>query len=320
MALLVPSLINGVSTDASVLRQLTQILAGGASGVAGSSDLNVTTSAGMVSVIAAGKGLIAGTQNLVTQGEYGVVNDAPISQTHAAADATNPRNDLVGIKIEDAFYSGVNKQATAVIVTGTPALSPADPATPPNWLPLARVRVNAGASSLTTITDLRSLFFVGAVGKFADVALSSGTSQNINVPANVNNIELQIKVKAAATPPNILIRFNNDAANNYAHQRLNGQGTVVSAQTANPYSGVIVGEYNSTTYATQVVVKILDILNTATHKEVSSQETRVDSLAGIFTQIGAGVWNSTAAITSIQVVLDASTFAAGTTIRGYGSI
>ena len=40
-------------------------------------------------------------------------------------------------------------------MTGTPAASPADPASPANFLPLARVRVNAGASTLGTITDLR---------------------------------------------------------------------------------------------------------------------------------------------------------------------
>lgn len=320
MALLVPSLIDGVSTDANAIRQLAQTLAGGASGVASSTDLNVTTSGGMVSVIAAGKALINGTQNVVTQGAYSVVNDANISQTHAAADPTNPRNDLVGIKIEDAFYSGTNKDAAAVIITGTPAPSPSDPATPANWLPLARVRVNAGASSLTTITDIRSLFFVGAVGKFADVAVSSGTSQNIPVPAGINSVELEIKFKAAATPPNLLIRFNNDAGNNYAVQRAQATGASVTGTASNPYSGIIVAEYNNATFATQVVVKILDILNTSTHKEVTAQSSRVDSLAGIFTEISAGVWNSTAAITSIQVALDSSTFAVGTTIRAYGKI
>lgn len=155
MTLLVPALLDGPNTDANVLRQMIQLLASGAQGVSNDTDLKVTAGSGMVSNLAAGKGLVNGTQNLVSQGAMTVLNDATVSQTHAAADGTNPRNDLVGIKVEDAFYAGSNRQATPVIITGTPAASPADPATPANWLPSARVRVNAGASSLGTITDLR---------------------------------------------------------------------------------------------------------------------------------------------------------------------
>jgi hypothetical protein len=160
MALLVPHLIDAVSTDADALRRALQTLSPGQiSAVLGTTDLKVTTSGGMVSVIAAGKGLALNSQNVITGGTYGLANDASVSQTHSTSDPTNPRNDLVGIKIEDAFYSGTNKQATPVIVTGTPAPSPADPTPPANWLPCARVRVNAGASTLGTITDLRAFVF-----------------------------------------------------------------------------------------------------------------------------------------------------------------
>lgn len=160
MTLLVPHLIDAVSTDADALRRALQTLSPGqVSSVLGTGDLKVTTSGGMVSVLAAGKGLAFNTQNAVSGGAYGLGNDAAVSQTHAASDPTNPRNDLVGVKVEDAFYSGTNKQATPVIVTGTPAPSPADPAVPANYLPCARVRVNAGASTLGTITDLRSFVF-----------------------------------------------------------------------------------------------------------------------------------------------------------------
>lgn len=155
MTLLAAAIIDAVSTDADALRRTYKLLAGGQQGVINDTDLKVTAGSGMQSVTAAGDGLINGSSNSVTQGAYGIKNDASVTLTHSTADPTNPRNDLVGIKIEDAFYAGVNKQATLVIVTGTPAPSPADPATPANWLPLTRVRVNAGASTLGTITDLR---------------------------------------------------------------------------------------------------------------------------------------------------------------------
>jgi len=160
MTLLVPAVLDALSTDADAIRRAIQTLSPGqVSAVLGTGDLKVTTSGGMVSVLAAGKGLALGTQNATTQGVIGLANDAAVSQTHAAADGTNPRNDLVGVKIEDAFYSGSTKQATPVIITGTPAASPVDPAVPANYLPCARVRVGAGASTLGTITDLRSFVF-----------------------------------------------------------------------------------------------------------------------------------------------------------------
>lgn len=184
MALLTAAIIDAVSTDADALRRVYKLLAGRTQGIGAiEGDLKVTTSGGMVSVIAAGDALIQGTQNTVSQGSYAVTNDANISQTHSASDPTNPRNDLVGIKIEDAFYAGANKQATAVIITGTPAASPADPATPANYLPLARVRVNAGASTLGTITDLRpriGLPFHAEVWQSSDQVISNNTVSIVN--------------------------------------------------------------------------------------------------------------------------------------------
>lgn len=206
MTLLGVHVIDAVSTDADALRRALQTLSPGQiSAVLGTNDLKVTAGGGMVSSMAAGKGLVLGSQNTTSQGHYGVTNDAAVTQTHSASDPTNPRNDLVGVKVEDAFYAGSNKQATPVIVTGTPAASPVDPAAPSNWLPLARVRVNAGASSLGTITDLRSWVWQTVLpggGGFA-VRDSTNAANNLAV-SDVGQITLRnaiwIPPTAAGTP------------------------------------------------------------------------------------------------------------------------
>jgi hypothetical protein len=107
--------------------------------------------------VAAGSAFIAGTE-ATFQGSYYFLNDAVVNLVVAAADVTNPRHDLVVARIRDTAYSGANDDAALVVVTGTPAGSPVDPATPADSLVLARVQVNANASSIVAgnITDLRA--------------------------------------------------------------------------------------------------------------------------------------------------------------------
>jgi hypothetical protein len=159
LALLTPYVLDALSTDADAFRRFADFLAWGVSGVRGDADLKVSAPGGMVSRVAAGQAIVKGSENATTQGTYHVTNDANVDLTHAAADGTNPRRDLIVLKIRDAFYSGANKDAQLLIVQGTPAGSPVDPslASHPNNITLARVLIPAGSSSVTggNQTDLR---------------------------------------------------------------------------------------------------------------------------------------------------------------------
>ena len=131
-----------------------------AHGVVNSGDFAVTqraAGANMSVDVAAGHAWVRGTESQ-HQGAYHVYNDATVNLSLAASDATNPRVDLVIIRVQDAFYSGETKTASVTVVTGTPAASPADPSLPANALVLARVRVAATTSSIGTanITDVRT--------------------------------------------------------------------------------------------------------------------------------------------------------------------
>jgi hypothetical protein len=131
---------------------------GKTSGVAGSADLAVTANGtpNMSVNVAAGRAVIVGTESSL-QGAYHVVNDAAKNLTISAANATNPRRDLIVAKVQDSAYSGATNSWSLVVVTGTAAASPVDPATPANSITLARVAVAANATSITAgnITDLR---------------------------------------------------------------------------------------------------------------------------------------------------------------------
>lgn len=139
-----------------------------AHGVVNSGDFAVSqraAGANMSVDVAGGHAWVRGTENQ-HQGAYHVYNDGTVNLSVAAADATNPRLDLVVVKVEDDFYSGANKTASVTIVTGTPAASPAYPTLPANALVLAAIRVAPTASSIGTanITDLRTRAASGSEG------------------------------------------------------------------------------------------------------------------------------------------------------------
>jgi hypothetical protein len=83
------------------------------------------------------------------------------SQTQVAlatADATNPRIDLIVIRVRNTEFGDGSTAGSLEAITGTPAVSPAAPATPNGCVALATVAVGANATQILTvnITDART--------------------------------------------------------------------------------------------------------------------------------------------------------------------
>lgn len=113
--------------------------------------------------VVSGHALIPGSEGS-KQGVYSVTNDATVNVAITASDPSNPRIDLVVLKVQDSAYSGATNAASIVAVTGTPAGSPSAPAPPVNAVILAQIAVAASATSIVTgnITDRRQM--VAATG------------------------------------------------------------------------------------------------------------------------------------------------------------
>lgn len=110
--------------------------------------LSVAAGAGLQTTIASGSGFV--------QGHY-VDNDASVTLSHSAADATFGRLDLVCLEMD---LSDLNAPLIEpVVVTGTPSGSPVLPSLTQTstiyQIPLASVAVAALATSVGTITDYR---------------------------------------------------------------------------------------------------------------------------------------------------------------------
>lgn len=90
-------------------------------------------------------------------GAYIAYNDATTNLTITTANGSNPRIDKICMTVSDSYYTGALNQVAFNVVAGTPAGTPAAPATPTNSIALATVYVGAGATSIVTgnITDTR---------------------------------------------------------------------------------------------------------------------------------------------------------------------
>lgn len=121
--------------------------------------------------------------------------------TIAAANATNPRKDLIAIKfkrlVEDNIDTGnIYGNGTSylysqdnldsfeiVVITGTPAASPIVPSTPAGCLALANIHVAANTTSIITsnITDVRTILTINQNINVPDVIIGKSQPTNTNI-------------------------------------------------------------------------------------------------------------------------------------------
>ncbi|MHB1702422.1 MAG: hypothetical protein ACYCSN_20270, partial [Acidobacteriaceae bacterium] len=157
-------------------------------GVLTTSDLQVTAqspAAMAVNVSGAVQGSVGG--NAWLPSGYRLYNDAVLALTIAAADATNPRIDIVvaGINTSTSPYT-----PTIEVVTGTPAASPVAPVTPSGYIALAQIAVAANATSISNanITDVRVLATLSSPGVANGVATLDANGRVLQSPNNAVNL------------------------------------------------------------------------------------------------------------------------------------
>lgn len=132
-----------------------------------------------------GKGIGVVENTFTAQGgDYLVLNTATQTLAVTPSSPTTNRIDIIGVRIQDAFYSGAVNSGDLAVVQGTPAAgSPSDPALPSSFLPLYRVTVSAGTTT-GVVADLRSR--TGALGS----VYQPFTGQLSNVGTAVGEVQL----------------------------------------------------------------------------------------------------------------------------------
>ena len=115
----------------------------------------------------------------------------------------------------------------------------------------------------------------------------------------------------SAAAGNIHIQFNGSTSG-YSHTGIYGNGSTAgsgrSTAGANSYLGTI------TTTRGTVIGQIMNYSNSTTYKTTLSRS----SVAGYEVQARVGLWQSTAAITSMYIFCDGGNFQTGSTFTLYG--
>ncbi|MEU0600144.1 hypothetical protein ABZ484_18155 [Streptomyces sp. NPDC006393] len=153
-----------------------------------------SSTAGMTATIAPGRAVVQGTE---AAGAYPVALTDYTSVVFADGDANNPRIDLVVLRIYDAQYDNSGRtEAVLEVVQGAPAGTPQAPEVPAASLPLATVRIPAGASVGTggiawssAVTDLRT----STVAAGGILPLYGNTAEAGSYPGQYRDVGNQIQ-------------------------------------------------------------------------------------------------------------------------------
>jgi hypothetical protein len=131
--------------------------------------------------------------------------------------------------------------------------------------------------------------------------------------------DLVIVVQAAVTAGSIALRmqFNSDTAANYSSTLLTGNGTAASSLRSTGSTFIKIDEntgMNTTLGQGLNLINVMNYANATTYKTILARPNRAD--LGVDAVVG--LWQNTAAITSITLLTSSSTFVSGSTFNLYG--
>lgn len=153
--------LNGIALSAAADRLALQPFT---EGILEASAFEVTGSTGMAVTVGSGSAssdhAIVDGDDEADQGKYIVeLTDASVNVDLSAADGSNPRIDLIVLKVNDDDHdSGGQNFADVEVVEGTPAGSPSVPSLPNSAIKLAEVTVATGTTLIKSaqINDTRT--------------------------------------------------------------------------------------------------------------------------------------------------------------------
>jgi hypothetical protein len=155
---------------------------------------------------------------------------------------------------------------------------------------------------------------------------SSGTITFSSIPSTYKHLQIRGLARSteAAGTSNLYIKsFNSDAGTNYAHHRLTGNGSIVTANGQATQSDIILGQVpaasSSANLACVFIIDILDYASTSKYKTIrafAGQDTNnaFNGQVGLY----SGLWQSTSALTALSLSLDGGSFNTISTFALYG--
>jgi hypothetical protein len=165
---------------------------------------------------------------------------------------------------------------------------------------------------------------VGAYDSLAAVTLSA-TASSITfagIPSGYKHLQIRGFFRATSGSLNAgFLRLNGDSGNNYNFHQLFGNGTTASSNgstpSANMYFQKIPGSSDLASAFGTAVIDILDYSNTSKNK-VMRYLGGADANGTGFVFLGSNGWYNTAAVTSVTLLVDSSSFDTYSSFALYG--
>lgn len=167
----------------------------------------------------------------------------------------------------------------------------------------------------------------GAVTKISSQTLASPAASVTfsNIPATYTNLKLVITARAtgsSATNANVFIQLNGDTGNDYDWQEIVGSGgsttSFSAAAAANGNLGNIAFGTGAAGASGSIDATIVNYLGTTFWKNVISNSIYENTSGTSNTIPTSSIWHGTAAITSITILDNGSTFVTGSNFTLYG--
>ena len=237
--------------------RLTQQALWATTGVINMSSMEVTANSpvAMNVFVSSGWAAIVGTTQPL-MGTYVAFNDDDVLLTITTANATNPRWDLIVATVNDSYYSGATDNVVYQVIAGTPASSPAVPATPANSIALAKVYVGAAVLSINSgnITDLRVEVTTNVPSQPGDITgVTAGTGLSGGGSAGDVTLSINTAVTVDKTTAQVLTNKDLTSGTNTFPSTLatlTGAETLTNKSLTSPKINIGVNAQSGTTYTT----------------------------------------------------------------------
>lgn len=255
-------------------RQMWRAVTPSGSVTAGSFAVTQNGTPNMSVNVAAGLAWVEGTE-ATTQGVYLVENDATVNKAVSAASGSNPRKDIVVVRVRDEDYSGVISAADVEVIAGTPAASPAVPATPANSMKVAEITVGQSASTVVSANilstryrsrDTDHQYLINTTGSEGVLgAVTTIIDANVTMPEGWVEYDLHVhgrvvwETQSSSGTHNRLTTLNqvpSGTTRNEGRVSVIGAQTGVSTLVQDPIDVVVSGLTANTTYRYQAQATI----------------------------------------------------------------
>jgi hypothetical protein len=149
----------------------------------------------------------------------------------------------------------------------------------------------------------------------------TAVTQNLtfaSIPATYTDLILVLSLRASTTASDAYFRYNNDSATNYSDTVLRGNGSAASSVRDSNALGMDIGVTAVSTdislFQTPTIIQIMNYANTTTFKTALIRTSNSTAMVSAI----VGLWRSTAAINTINIVHRGTGWDVGSTATLYG--